>query len=124
MSTEAPPSEVERPVLSPAALGACPSSSAVAAAVPAMEDADRQPNLGRRIVSPHTILSFAFAIAILVFVLRRLDINPAAIWAQVQRANPVYLGGAFILWYGAFFVRAWRWGRMIDTAGAAGAHDS
>jgi len=91
--------------------------------VPPLEDADRQPNLGRRIVSPHTILSFAFAVAILVFVVRRLDIDPAAIWAQIQHANPLYLGGAFILWYGAFFVRAWRWGGMIDAAGEAGAHD-
>jgi uncharacterized membrane protein YbhN (UPF0104 family) len=74
-------------------------------------------------VSPHTLLSFAFAVAILVFVIRRLDINPAAIWAQIQRANPLYLAVAFMLWYGAFFVRAWRWGRMIDTAREAGAHD-
>jgi glycosyltransferase 2 family protein len=75
------------------------------------------------VLSPHTILSFGLALAILVFVVRRLDIDPAAIWAQIQKANPLILGAALALWYGEFFVRAWRWGRMLDSAGAAGAHD-
>jgi hypothetical protein len=38
-------------------------------------------------------------------------------WAQVRQANLWFLAVAFVLWYGAFFVRGWRWGRMLDSAG-------
>lgn len=84
---------------------------------------DVQGSLRRRLLSPHTLVSFAVAIALLWFVTRRLDLDPAAIWAQIRRASPLVLLGAFVLWYGSFFVRAWRWRRMIaaaDTGGASG----
>lgn len=73
-------------------------------------------SLGRRLRSPQTLISFAIAVAILWFVVRRLDVDPAAIWAQVRRANPLLLATAFAFWYGAFLVRGWRWGRMIESA--------
>jgi uncharacterized membrane protein YbhN (UPF0104 family) len=73
-------------------------------------------SLGRRVRSPRTLVSFAIAAAILWFVARRLDVDPAAIWAQMRRANPLLLAIAFVFWYGAFLVRGWRWGRMIDRA--------
>lgn len=83
-----------------------------------------QGSLGRRLLSPQTLISFAFAAAVLWFVVRRLNVDPAAIWAQMQRANLLLLAVAFGLWYGSFFVRGWRWGRMIETAGVADGHDA
>jgi uncharacterized protein (TIRG00374 family) len=79
--------------------------------------ADVQATLRRRVLSPQTFVSFGIAIAILWFVARRLDVDLGAIGAQIRRANLWLLAVAFVLWYGAFFVRGWRWGRMIQTAG-------
>jgi glycosyltransferase 2 family protein len=84
--------------------------------------ADVQARLRERVLSPQTLVSFGIAIAILWFVARRLDIDPRAIWAQLRQANLWLLAVAFVLWYGAFFVRGWRWGRMLDSAGLNQAH--
>ncbi|MDQ3226301.1 MAG: flippase-like domain-containing protein [Chloroflexota bacterium] len=73
--------------------------------------------LRRTLLSPQTLVSFGIAVAVLWFVVRRLDIDPGAIWAQIRQANPLVFGLAFIPWYSAFFVRGWRWGRMIESAG-------
>jgi glycosyltransferase 2 family protein len=84
--------------------------------------ADVQATLRRRVLSPQTLISFAIAIAVLWFVVRRLDIDLGAIWAQIRQANLWLLAAAFVLWYGAFFVRGWRWGRMLNSAGFNQAH--
>ncbi len=84
--------------------------------------ADIQATLRRRVLSPQTLISFGIAIAVIWFVARRLDIDPPAIWAQIRQANLALLAVAFVLWYGAFFVRGWRWGRMLDSAGLNSAH--
>ncbi|MBW3632992.1 MAG: flippase-like domain-containing protein [Chloroflexi bacterium] len=84
--------------------------------------ADIQTTLRRRVLSPQTLVSFGITIAVIWFVVRRLDIDPVAIWAQIRRANLGLLAVAFVLWYGAFFVRGWRWGRMLDSAGLNSAH--
>jgi len=84
--------------------------------------ADVQARLRQRVLSPQTLVSFGIAIAVLWFVARRLDVDPGAIWAQMRRANLWLLAVAFVLWYGAFFVRGWRWGRMLDSAGLNQAH--
>jgi uncharacterized membrane protein YbhN (UPF0104 family) len=76
-------------------------------------------SLWRRVLRPQTLISFAFAMAVLWFVVRRLNVDPAAVWSQVRQANPLLLAVAFALWYGAFLVRGWRWGRMIEIAGLA-----
>src|SRR5215213_8822808 len=78
---------------------------------------DIQGTLRRRVLSPQTLVSFGIAIAVLWFVVSRLEIDPIAIWAQIRRANLWLLAVAFLLWYGAFFVRGWRWGYMLDSAG-------
>lgn len=77
---------------------------------------DVQSTLRRRAVSPHTLISFGIAALIVVFAMRRLDLDPAAIWAEIRHASLQILLGAFALWYGSFFVRAWRWRRMIAAA--------
>ena len=89
--------------------------------MPAMPDSPPQP-LGRRILRPETLLSFAFAAAILFFTFRRLDIDPAAVWANIVRANPWWLLGAFVVWYGSVACRAWRWKWMLGNAGIDDAH--
>jgi uncharacterized membrane protein YbhN (UPF0104 family) len=77
--------------------------------------------LWRRLLRPQTFISFGFAALVLWFVVRQLNVDPAAIWAQVHQANPLFLGVAFVLWYGSFIVRGWRWGYMISSSGIAAA---
>lgn len=86
---------------------------------PSAREGDVQPSIRAKVFSPHTLVSFAVAAAILWFVVRRLDLDPAAILSQIRQANPLLLAVAFILWYGAFFARGWRWGRMLESAGVA-----
>jgi uncharacterized protein (TIRG00374 family) len=83
---------------------------------------DVQATLRRRVLSPQTLVTFGIAIAVLWFVVSRVDVDPRAIWAQMRRANLWLLGVAFFLWYGAFFVRGRRWGYMLDSAGFNRAH--
>lgn len=80
---------------------------------------DAEPSLWRRALRPQTLISFGIAAAILWFVMRRLDVDPRALWAQIQQANPLLLAVAFLLWYGSFIVRGWRWGRMLEISGVA-----
>jgi uncharacterized membrane protein YbhN (UPF0104 family) len=76
-------------------------------------------NLRQRVFSPHTLISFAFAAAIIWFVVTRMNIDPAAIWAEIRQANPLFLVLAYVVCYGMYVARAWRWKRMIETAGIA-----
>ncbi|MBA2518797.1 MAG: flippase-like domain-containing protein [Chloroflexia bacterium] len=86
-------------------------------------DAEIQPgSLRARFLRPRTFISFAVALAILIFFARRLDVDPAAIWQQVRRANPWLYAAAFIVWYGIFVVRAVRWKVMLVRAGIDRAH--
>lgn len=78
---------------------------------------DVQATLRKRALSPHTLISFAVAAVIVVFAVRRLEVDPSAIWREIRHASPLILLWAFVLWYGSFFVRAWRWRRMILAAG-------
>jgi uncharacterized protein (TIRG00374 family) len=80
-----------------------------------------QATLRQRVLSPHTLVSFGIAAALLWFVVSRMEIDPAAIWAEIRQANPLLLAVAFMFCYGSFVVRAWRWERMLDSAGVAGA---
>jgi uncharacterized protein (TIRG00374 family) len=93
-----------------------PASGSVASS-PNDPTTDVQATLRRRVLSPQTLITFGIAIAVLWFVVRRLDIDPGAIWAQIRRANLWLLAVAFFLWYGAFFVRGRRWGYMLNSAG-------
>lgn len=86
---------------------------------PAAEGAVSSETLWRRLLRPQTFVSFAFAAAVLWFVVRQLNVDPGAIWRQMQQANPLFLGVALVLWYGAFIVRGWRWGYMITSSGIA-----
>lgn len=86
---------------------------------PAADEPVSSETLWRRLLRPQTFVSFAFAAAVLWFVVRQLQVDPQAVWSQMQLANPLFLGVAFVLWYGAFIVRGWRWGYMISSSGIA-----
>ncbi|HEU0115461.1 MAG TPA: lysylphosphatidylglycerol synthase transmembrane domain-containing protein [Thermomicrobiales bacterium] len=78
--------------------------------------------LGRRFFRPETIVSFAIALAILVFFFRRLDLEPAKIWALIRHVNPWLYAMAFVVWYGGFWLRGERWIKMLGQAGVDAEH--
>lgn len=85
------------------------------------DDAAPQP-LGRRFLRPETLVSFVVAAVIIFFAVRSLRIDPAAVWANVRRADPVDLLAALAVWYGVFVLRALRWRGMLDRVGIDRAH--
>jgi uncharacterized membrane protein YbhN (UPF0104 family) len=74
-------------------------------------------SLSSRLLKPHTILSFAVAIAIVAFFFRRLDINLGDVWFNIRHANYWLLAVAFVLYYSTFIIRAVRWRLMLNQAG-------
>lgn len=83
----------------------------------ATEDQAKQPlTLGQRVRQPQTLLSFVFAILIVTFLVRRLDIDPVEVWSQIRSANPfLYLCG-LATYYSGFLIRVVRWRRMLELA--------
>jgi glycosyltransferase 2 family protein len=73
----------------------------------------------RRLLRPHTIASFVIAIAIIGFLIQRLDINLNSVWMNIRAANPWYFGAALALYYLTFVARTYRWRYMLNQAGDA-----
>ncbi|MCC6313207.1 MAG: flippase-like domain-containing protein, partial [Thermomicrobiales bacterium] len=97
-------------------------AGAAPAAVAADEPGPGPQSLGKRVLRPETIGSFVVAAVILVFFMRRLQIDPQAVWDNVQRANPWWLLAAVAIWYSGFILRAVRWRRMLALADIDAAH--
>ncbi len=74
-------------------------------------------SLRDRLLKPQTIASFVIAIALAAFFIRRLDVNPAEVWKNARNANPFLFLMGFVVWYGTFFIRAYRWRQMLSRVG-------
>lgn len=71
----------------------------------------------RRLLKPHTLLSFAIALAIVVFLVLRLDIDLSTVWSNIRNANPFYFLAGLGLYYLTFVARTYRWRYMLRQAG-------
>ncbi|HQY32086.1 MAG TPA: lysylphosphatidylglycerol synthase transmembrane domain-containing protein, partial [Thermomicrobiales bacterium] len=71
----------------------------------------------RKLLRPHTIISFALALAIIAFMFRRMDIDLGAVWTNIKAANPWLFLTALALYYGTFIIRTFRWRYMLGQAG-------
>jgi glycosyltransferase 2 family protein len=80
-------------------------------------EAERSLSLGERMRSPRTIASFVIAGIIIFLAFRSLNVDFGDVVAQVRGANPIYLGFAFLAYYGSFPVRATRWRFLLRNAG-------
>ena len=74
-------------------------------------------SLARTLRNPRTWISFALAAAIIWFVLRGLNINLAATWANMRQANLWLYLLAFLAFYTTFPLRALRWRVLLQNAG-------
>lgn len=70
----------------------------------------------QRLRDPRTIISFGFAIAILLFLFRGLDIDPRHIFDYMRQANPWLLLLGFTVFYLTFPLRALRWRLLLTNA--------
>jgi uncharacterized protein (TIRG00374 family) len=81
-----------------------------------MQEPTRIP-LKKRFFNVSTLLSFAIALALLVFLIFRLDVDLSATWARIKAVNPFIYALAFLVYYSSFPLRAWRWKLLLVNAG-------
>jgi glycosyltransferase 2 family protein len=75
--------------------------------------------LAKRFLNIRTLLSFAIGLAILAFVLSRVDVNVAEIRAKILQTSLPLFVAALVLYYLTFFVRALRWQQLLANVGYA-----
>jgi uncharacterized protein (TIRG00374 family) len=75
-------------------------------------------SLSKGLLRPRTLLSFAFALAILVFFIQRMDLDLAAIADNIRAADLLLLSAAIAVYVGTIVLRAARWRWMLVVAGA------
>ncbi len=101
---ETPIAEEERAVI---------EAEAPMLARPVEDIAEDQAWLSHKLLNARTIISFALAIGLLIFIFTRLEIDPAKTWNTILTANPLYVVTAFVVYYGAFWLRASRWKMLL-----------
>jgi len=74
-------------------------------------------SLGKSLRNPRTLISFALAAAIILFVVRGLDIDLAKTWQYMRGANPALMLAGLVVFYLTFPLRAFRWRLLLDNAG-------
>jgi uncharacterized protein (TIRG00374 family) len=94
-----------------------PTSAIAPAAALDADDAAPPASIGARLFRPHTIISFAVALAIILFFARRLEVDPRAVWENIRHANLGLYAIAIGLYYVSFLARAIRWRWMLKQAG-------
>ncbi len=75
-------------------------------------------SLGKGLLRPRTIISFAVAMAIFIFFIQRLDLDMAAVVDNIRSANLILLATAIVVYVGTIVLRAVRWRWMLAVAGA------
>jgi len=79
--------------------------------------------LAKRFLNLRTLLSFVIGLAILGFVLSRVEVNFGEIRARLVQTNlPLFLG-AVVLYYATFPIRALRWQQLLRNVGYAKGND-
>jgi uncharacterized protein (TIRG00374 family) len=82
-----------------------------------IQEVERQGfSLAKALRSPRTIISFALAIAIVVFAVRGFDIDVQQTWQYIRGANGWLLLAGFGIFYLTFPLRALRWRMLLENA--------
>ena len=80
--------------------------------------------LTKRFLNFRTLISFVIGLAILGFVLSRVDVDVDEIRARLAQTNlPLFLG-ALVLYYLTFPIRALRWQRLLANVGYASGRET
>lgn len=86
-----------------------------AAELQTAEPAD--PGLGRRFLTPRTLLSFAVAFGLLAFFFSRIELDFGQVVATMARANGLLVLAALVVYYTTFPFRGLRWRAMLRSCG-------
>jgi len=73
-------------------------------------------SVAQRIFSIPTLVSLALAIALLIFLMLRFDIDLRETWQQIRSGNPWLLALAVIIHYTTFIFRGARWRLLLQNA--------
>lgn len=73
--------------------------------------------LEHRLRDPRTLLSFALALALIVFIFTRFNLDPAQVWKTMRQANLGYFALGFAVYYLAFLLRGLRWRTLLANVG-------
>jgi uncharacterized protein (TIRG00374 family) len=84
---------------------------------PAEAEPPEDISLRKRFLNYRTLLSFAFALAIIVFLFTRFDINVGETLRMAARANPWLILGALLVYYASFPIRGFRWKLILHNVG-------
>ncbi len=91
---------------------------AVAAVVdPPLPEVVEPDPLARKFLNVRTLLSFGLGVAILAFVLSRIDVEVDVILAILARTNPWYYVGGLLLYHATFLIRGLRWRKLLENVG-------
>lgn len=73
--------------------------------------------LSHKLLNFRTLISFALAIGIIVFLITRLDINLAETWNTLLTMDPFLFLVGFVVYYSAFWLRGARWKQLLHNVG-------
>ena len=73
-------------------------------------------SVAQRIFSIPTLISLALAVALLIFLVLRFDIDLSETWQQIRSGNPWLLALAVIIHYTTFIFRGTRWRVLLQNA--------
>lgn len=74
-------------------------------------------SLKKRFFNLPTFISFSLALAFLVFIVFRLDIDLANLLSRAKGSNPLLYTLAFLVYYLTFPLRGWRWHLLLKNSG-------
>ncbi|MBI4202034.1 MAG: flippase-like domain-containing protein [Chloroflexi bacterium] len=74
-------------------------------------------SLGRKVLSAPTLISFAVALLLLLFLATRFSVDLDATWENIRRSNLALFLLAAAVHYTTFFFRGARWRLMLRNAG-------
>ena len=77
-------------------------------------------SIARRVFSLPSIISLAVALALLVFLWFRFDVDLAETGRQLRAADPFYLALAVVIHYSAFLFRGLRWQLLLSNVRETG----
>lgn len=94
-----------------------PAEATTTPELPTENEVEREGfSLGRSLRSPRTLISFALAFGIVLFVVRGVNIDIWKTWEYIRGANGWLLLAGLLVFYTTFPLRAFRWRVLLENA--------
>ena len=83
----------------------------------AEQETVKEISLRKRFFNIQTLISFVVAVAIILFVVTRLNVDFASIWSSISQSNPYLYLLALASYYASFVLRGIRWRALLKNVG-------